>query len=121
MLSKINKEIQNYKTDLPRIILQPYIKKLKRTILGEKEYLEAKLREKASFSPYEDFIDELINVSIVPPLTDNQKVELIEKGREVWARINDLQQKIVSDSIKILNDHSKVVINNIYYNHNINR
>lgn len=104
-LVEVIKRLKNLKSDeLQKIILQRQIRSLKKRLQEEKEYLNAKLIENAKFAPYETFIKQLLNAVIQPPITDVQKRQLKEIGKEIWARVNNIQQEMVSKKIDILHD-----------------
>ncbi|KDE47058.1 hypothetical protein DI43_10580 [Geobacillus sp. CAMR12739] len=59
--------------ELYQLVLLPAIRQLKQNIRKEREYLDAKYKEKMQFAPYEQFIEKLLEVSVFPPLLKNQK------------------------------------------------
>src|SRR5690606_6799363 len=107
-LNNIERELKNAKSeDLQKLILQPSINNLKRKLKQEKAYLDAKARESAKFAPYEDFINELLGSLPSASLTENQKEEIKQHGKKVWAKINQIQQSIISKEVVILHDLSQ--------------
>ncbi|PIC03975.1 DNA sulfur modification protein DndD [Anoxybacillus flavithermus] len=92
--------------DLQQLILLPAIRALKQNLKREKEYLEAKYREELQFVDYENFIVKLLEVEIDPPLTEKQKKQLKINGREVWARLNNIQRSVLKEQIQTIHDVS---------------
>lgn len=107
-LETIEKELKKAKSiQLQKLILQPYIQKLKIRIREERKYLDAKLREDAKFDSYEKFINTLLNTHINPALTTKQKAQLKENGKRVWAKMNRIQQDTLSKQMDILHELSQ--------------
>lgn len=105
-INQIDKGLNHSISNLPIIILQPFIKELKEQIKKEREYSESVEKEKIKFAPYEEFISQLINVDITPSLTKEQKKQLILKGKEIWAKLNNIRRSIIENQITILHDLS---------------
>ncbi|WP_243387439.1 DNA sulfur modification protein DndD [Bacillus kexueae] len=115
-LKEVQKGLKAAKSDqLQKFILSPYIKRLKTRIKDERRYIDAKMREDAKFAPYEDFINELLSTLTSPMLTDKQKNELREHGRKIWAKINDIQQNVISEQMEILHDLSQGDLQKLLY------
>jgi|HigsolmetaAR206D_1030411.scaffolds.fasta_scaffold02810_2 DNA sulfur modification protein DndD len=106
-LEEVERKIEEYGRDaLPKIILAPLIQKLKDRIIKEKEYLNAKSREKDKFEPFEYFMERLLQIELFPPLLSNQKKKLYSKGKDIWAEYNHLQNSLVKEDLEILHDLS---------------
>jgi DNA sulfur modification protein DndD len=110
-VQKLNQIQQGLKTakstQLQMLILQPYINQLKVRLKKERNYLDAKMRENAKFAPYEDFMKNLLHNNISPALTEDQKIQLEKQGKIIWAKLNNLQNNIVSEEIELLHDLSQ--------------
>lgn len=107
-LKEIKDKLKKAKSEeLQKLILQPYIHNLKMKIKKEREYLDAKFREEAKFTPYESFINNLLNTITEPALTDQQKKQLKSNGKKIWAKMNRIQQTLVSEQFDILHDLSQ--------------
>ncbi|WP_241762349.1 DNA sulfur modification protein DndD [Anoxybacillus flavithermus] len=92
--------------DLQQLILLPAIRTLKQNIRREKEYLEAKYREELKFTDYDNFIVKLLETETEPPLTESQKIQIKVRGREVWAKLNNIKQNVLKEQIEIIHDLS---------------
>jgi DNA sulfur modification protein DndD len=92
--------------DLQQLVLLPAIRKLKQNIKREKEYLEAKYREELKFTPYDNFIVKLLDITVDPPLTEKQKIQLKLKGKEIWAQLNNIQRNVLKEEVKVIHDLS---------------
>lgn len=106
-LKDIENSLFEFKSnDLYEVIILPAIKSLKERLYKEKQYLDALEREKIKFAPYQEFINELLNIDLSPELTEEQKSQLKEKGKAIWAKINNIKQKIIEEKLEILHDLS---------------
>ncbi|AST07061.1 DNA sulfur modification protein DndD [Anoxybacillus flavithermus] len=92
--------------DLQQLILLPAIRDLKQKLKREKEYLEAKYREELQFVDYDNFIVKLLEVKTDPPLTEKQKIHLKMNGREIWARLNNIQRNVLKEQVQVIHDVS---------------
>lgn len=77
------------------ILLQQELKK-------EETYLQKKLVKEASLVPYQNFISNLLEVDVDPPLTSTQKEDLIHAGEKIWSKLNKLNSNI--EEIDLLHD-----------------
>ncbi|USK37131.1 DNA sulfur modification protein DndD [Cytobacillus firmus] len=106
-LNQIELGLKSAKSNqLQMLILQPYIKKLKERIKKERNFLDAKIRENAKFAPYEDFINELLNIPTSPQLNEDQIKQLKRYGKAIWGKINKIQSAVVNEKLDILHDLS---------------
>lgn len=104
-LDQINNQLSKFKKDeLYKIIIKPAIKSLQQRIRQELKYIEEKKKVELQFAPFEEFMSELLNTEIIPILTENQKQQLFKKGKEIWAEMNKIHRKIVSEQIELLHD-----------------
>lgn len=104
-LRELEKCLQNLKSEeLQKIILQQQILELKNRLKEEKQYQDAKLLEHAKFAPYETFINRLLDTTIHPPISDKQKKQLKNIGKEIWADINKIRFETISKEIDLLHD-----------------
>lgn len=92
--------------ELYQLILLPAIRQLKQNIKKEREYLDAKYKEKMQFAPYEQFIEKLLEVSVFPPLLRNQKNQLKAKGKDIWAQLNNIQRSLLKEDVNVIHDLS---------------
>lgn len=112
-LNRINSDIEEFgRESLPKLILTPLINKLKSNLRKEKDYVEKKEREKIKFSPYDRFISELLDIEMYPPLSDKQIQALKERGKKIWAKLNQIKVNSF-EKIEILHDLSNSDYNRI--------
>ncbi|PFK32884.1 DNA sulfur modification protein DndD [Bacillus cereus] len=104
---------------LPNYILLPLINDLKKRLNKEKEYINAKEREKSAFSSYDNFMHKVLKTDLFPPLLPNQKKKLYTNGKEIWAQLNKIQQTLISEELEILHDISPGDYNKLI-SHNMN-
>lgn len=71
-------------------------------------------RSKAMFAPFDNFISQLLNQAITPPLNDIQRSQLKEKGKDVWLKLNKLQEvKVEPQKVLHANDLSQNEIQSV--------
>jgi DNA sulfur modification protein DndD len=109
-LKQINSQIEDFaKTGLNSLLLSSSIKRLRETLQQEKIYIEKKAQSeallKAKFSPFESFISEILNIDLNPELTPEQKKQLHNQGKEVWAKLNKINHQPIEERV-ILHDIS---------------
>ncbi|MBO8161740.1 MAG: DNA sulfur modification protein DndD [Thermosipho sp. (in: Bacteria)] len=115
LLGNIENELKTIEKELKQIghkklvyfLLASSIKELKDRIKKEQEYLKAKQRLDIALAPYEDFMNQLISLPIQPPLTEQQKQTLYDKGRKIWAQINKIQEDLSQKELTIWHDLSQ--------------
>lgn len=83
--------------NIVNILLRDKILKLKKQLKAENEVHHKKVLQNASLSPYRRFIDQLLNKSITPALTEDQLEQIKNIGQEIWIKENDIQQTVPSD------------------------
>ncbi|MED4027945.1 DNA sulfur modification protein DndD [Priestia megaterium] len=83
--------------NIVNILLRDKILKLKKQLKAENEIHHKKVIQNASLSPYRRFIDQLLNKSITPALTEDQLEQIKNIGQEIWIKENDIQQTVPSD------------------------
>ncbi|MEH7609365.1 DNA sulfur modification protein DndD, partial [Priestia megaterium] len=83
--------------NIVNILLRDKILKLKKQLKTENEIHHKKVLQNASLSPYRRFIDQLLNKSINPALTEDQLEQIKNIGQEIWIKENDIQQTVPSD------------------------
>jgi len=83
--------------NIVNILLRDKILKLKKQLKTENEIHHKKVLQNASLSPYRRFIDQLLNKSITPALTEDQLEQIKNIGQEIWIKENDIQQTVPSD------------------------
>ncbi|MGN2273267.1 MULTISPECIES: DNA sulfur modification protein DndD [Priestia] len=83
--------------NIVNILLRDKILKLKKQLKAENEIHHKKVLQNASLSPYRRFIDQLLNKSITPALTEDQLEQIKNIGQEIWIKENDIQQTVPSD------------------------
>lgn len=113
-LKNIERDLSNSMSNhLNMLILQPLIKNLKERIKKERNIQNAILRANAEFAPFEDFINKLLSLDFSPPLTTDQKNQLINKGKKVWADINNLTNNLINKQNELLHDLSQSEYNKL--------
>ncbi|QYR20987.1 DNA sulfur modification protein DndD [Paenibacillus sp. sptzw28] len=96
------------RNSLPNLIASPVVRKLQQRIKKEQNYISSMSKSTAMFAPYDRFISQVLSVTIAPPLNDQQKEQIKEKGKEVWAKINQVQEvKIEPLNVLHANDLSQ--------------
>ncbi|MEM5016872.1 DNA sulfur modification protein DndD [Metabacillus indicus] len=96
------------------IILKEKIQTLKKSLKMENEIIQKKVLQNASLTPYRNFMNQLLDKTISPPLTLEQLRQIKLLGEEVWIKENDINHTI-PDDFKELHD-----ISNRDYNYLIN-
>jgi len=76
------------------IILGKKIPSLKRRLKQEYEITHKRILQNASLTPYRNFINQLLNQSIEPELTNDQVLQIQKIGEEIWIRENSIQKSI---------------------------
>lgn len=99
---------------LPKMIVAPLVHQLKSRIKKEQNYVLSLNRNQAAFAPYDKFIKHFLSIQTTPPLTETQKVQLKEKGKEIWGTLNNVKETKV-EPIEVLhyNDLSQNELNTI--------
>lgn len=96
------------------IILKDKIQTLKKSLKMENDINQKKVLQNASLTPYRNFMSQLLDKTISPPLTSEQLRQIKLLGEEVWIKENDINHTVSSD-FKELHD-----ISNKDYNFLIN-
>ncbi|MFK4477835.1 DNA sulfur modification protein DndD [Bacillus sp. RC206] len=106
---------ENYfNSNAVNIILKEKTKRLQEQLKSEYNIRQKKMIQDASLMPYEKFMDELLNQSFTPPLSNEQLNQLKKIGREIWVKENNIKKDIPENHIDI---HD---ISNKDYNYLIN-
>lgn len=80
------------------LLLQTELKK-------EESYMQQKLVKEASLVPYQNFISNLFEVELDPPLTSTQKENLMLSGEKIWSKLNKINSEL--EEIELLHDLNK--------------
>lgn len=107
--SKINflniKITEFAKGSLPLMLLYPIIEELKNRINIEYEYLLTKQTINVNFKPFNDFMKSLLSKEdIISRFDSSSRRYLYERGREVWAEVNNIRDYKEPKEIEILHD-----------------
>ncbi|MFB6367176.1 DNA sulfur modification protein DndD [Paenibacillus elgii] len=95
-LEMIKKTLEHFgRSSLPGMVVAPLIANLQDKIKREQTYVQGSQRNQAAFAPYDKFIHSFLSQVIAPPLSDEQKSQLKDKGKDVWAQMNRVQQVAV--------------------------
>ncbi|MCK6207695.1 DNA sulfur modification protein DndD [Bacillus infantis] len=86
-----------YSDNVLHIILSDKISKLKTRLKKENEVRHKRILQDASLSPYRNFIDQLLNKSITPPLSPEQLKQINKLGEEIWIKENDIRNHVDED------------------------
>ncbi|AYA76014.1 DNA sulfur modification protein DndD [Bacillus sp. Y1] len=106
-LNILNDEFnKNFKDHAISIILGNKIKSLKNTLKVEHDQRNQKILYEASLTPYKDFINQLLNKEINPPLSEKQLDQIKNLGEEIWIKENKLKEKALNDVIEEIHDLS---------------
>ncbi|MRX73051.1 DNA sulfur modification protein DndD [Bacillus lacus] len=94
-LEIIKKEYSSfYSSNILYVILSEKISKLKTRLKKENEVSHKRILQDASLSPYRNFINQLLNTSITPPLSQEQLKQIRELGEEIWIKENDIRNYV---------------------------
>jgi DNA sulfur modification protein DndD len=101
-LDLAKKELNDFYTqNILNIILGEKISKLKSRLKKENEIGHKRILQSASLTPYRNFMNQLLNKSINPPLTDEQLEQIKSLGEEIWVKENDIRHYVSEDSTEI--------------------
>ncbi|WP_404448099.1 DNA sulfur modification protein DndD [Sutcliffiella horikoshii] len=108
--SRVATELEMLKKDLSlflqqntyNIMLREKIQKMKIRLKDEYSISQKKMLQDASLSPYRNFINQLLNKSINPPLSSGQLEQLRILGEEVWIKENKISN--VQLDMEIIHD-----------------
>jgi DNA sulfur modification protein DndD len=101
-LELATKELNAFlKNNLIYILLGEKISKLKKQLKLENEVSHKKILQNASLEPYRNFISQLLNKSITPPLSDEQIKQIKKLGEDVWIRENHIRYAVPEDFTEI--------------------
>lgn len=79
------------------IILGNKISKLKKQLKLENEIRHKLILQNASLTPYRNFMNQLLNKSINPPLTKEQLEQIKKLGEEIWIKENNISHTVPSE------------------------
>lgn len=96
------------------IILKEKIQILKKNLKIENDIIQKKVLQNASLTPYRNFMSQLLDKTISPPLTSEQLRQIKLLGEEVWIKENDINHTVLDD-FKEIHD-----ISNRDYNYLLN-
>lgn len=106
-LNKLNKAVESFDKALPKLILKPMVMQLQKVIRQEQTYHSNLTRSQAMFAPFDKFITDMLGKEITPSLSSEQKRQLTSHGREIWSRINRVQEiKVEPMEVLHINDLS---------------
>ncbi|NMH73559.1 DNA sulfur modification protein DndD [Bacillus sp. RO2] len=96
--SRVATELDMLKKDLNlflhenmyNIMLREKIQKMKKRLKDEHSISQKKMLQDSSLTPYRNFINQLLNKSINPPLSSEQLEQLRILGEEVWIKENKI-------------------------------
>lgn len=100
-LQLAQKEFKAYFNDnATNILLGNKITQLKKRLKLENEIRHKKILQQASLAPYQNFIEQLLNRSINPPLSSSQLSQIKQLGEEIWVKENRIQQDIPENFVE---------------------
>ncbi|KKK39221.1 ATPase [Mesobacillus campisalis] len=107
--SRISTELEIAKKDLNKflkenminIILQDKISSLKKRLKQESEISHKRILQKTSLTPYHNFMNQLLNKSINPPLSQQQLEQIKKIGEEVWIKENHIRYVVPENFTEI--------------------
>src|SRR5690606_3302590 len=76
--------------NLLTLILKEKVLRLKEQLKLESDINNKRIVRDASLTPYRNFIKQLLNKSITPPLTQEQLEQITKLGEEVWVEENKI-------------------------------
>lgn len=86
-------------------ILSSKINKLKKSIQIEEDFKKKKIIQEMSLTPYRTFMEQLLDRSLTPPLSEQQLNQLKQIGEEIWIKENKIQQQTFEE-VKEIHDLS---------------
>jgi len=95
------------------IIMRKQISKLQKQIKLEQEFKKKQILREQSLSPYHEFINQLLNKDIDPPLSNSQLKQLKNLGEEIWAKEHNLDRHADEKILHDLNSKDFNMLNNI--------
>ncbi|MCJ8014174.1 DNA sulfur modification protein DndD [Paenibacillus sp. KQZ6P-2] len=84
------------------ILLKDQYLLLQQELKKEDKYRQQKIVKEASLIPYQNFISNLLNVEVMPPLSSMQKETLLRAGEKIWAELNQLNTE--TEELDIFHD-----------------
>ncbi|MEK5262433.1 DNA sulfur modification protein DndD [Paenibacillus sp. FSL L8-0663] len=87
------------------ILLRDQYLLLQKELKKEESYMQQKLVKEASLVPYQNFISNLFEVELDPPLTSTQKENLLLSGEKIWSKLNKINSE--PEEIELLHDLNK--------------
>lgn len=100
------KELSQFlKENLTNIMLREKIQNLKLRLSEENKVQRQKIVQESSLSPYRNFMYQLLNEEIQPPLTMEQLEQIKSLGEEIWVRENKLKKEDISN-LELIHDIS---------------
>lgn len=87
------------------ILLRDQYLLLQKELKKEESYMQQKLVKEASLVPYQNFISNLFEVELDPPLTSTQKENLMLSGEKIWSKLNKINSEL--EEIELLHDLNK--------------
>ncbi|MBS4205477.1 DNA sulfur modification protein DndD [Lederbergia citrea] len=88
------------------LILKDKVLNLKEQLRLESDLNHKRIVRDASLTPYRNFINQLLNKNITPPLTQEQLEQITKLGEEIWVEENKIKNEIPT-SIREIHDISK--------------
>src|SRR5690606_12918864 len=92
--------------NLLTLILKEKVLRLKEQLKLESDINNKRIVRDASLTPYRNFIKQLLNKSITPPLTQEQLEQITKLGEEVWVEENKIIDTIPTN-VNEIHDISK--------------
>ncbi|XZF74902.1 DNA sulfur modification protein DndD [Bacillus sp. AL-1R] len=109
LATELELEKQNYSKlfleNVTNIILSSKINKLKKSIQIEEDIKKKKIIQEMSLTPYRAFMEQLLDRSLTPPLSEQQLEQLKQIGEEIWIKENKIQQQTFEE-VKEIHDLS---------------
>lgn len=87
------------------ILLRDQYLLLQKELKKEESYMQQKLVKESSLVPYQNFISNLFEVELDPPLTSTQKENLMLSGEKIWSKLNKINSEL--EEIELLHDLNK--------------
>lgn len=108
------KELNGFlQENILNIILGNKISNLKKQLKNENEIAHKEILQNASLTPYLNFMEQLLNKTINPPLTNEQLEQIQTLGKDIWIKENSI--KAIPDNFIKIHD-----ISNNDYNYLMN-
>lgn len=90
-----------FKDNAVNIILSEKITSLIERLKSESQYRQKKIARESALVPYRNFIDQLLNIPMSPPLSKEQLVQIKKIGENIWIEEYKINKEIDDNFIEL--------------------